>query len=774
MINIMGLAVGMTACLLIFIYVKFELSYDKFNTNFDQLYRLNSDIRTPSDILHWSSASAPMGPALQADYPEVKAVARVFGNSYLVESKNRKFQENNIIFSDPALFNVFTFPFTQGNVTTALHDPFSIVLTETSAKKYFGQEDALGKTLLLDGKYPVKITGVMRDVPLNSHFTFDMVISAATIEKLKLVNMKEWGNFSNFTYLLLPKGFNAAQLEAKLPAFLIHHISADLRRKGYNYALFLEPLKNIYMDTLRGAPVNGNLSNVYIFSLIAVFILLIACINFINLTTARAAERAKEVGIRKVLGAIKNQLAVQFLSESVAICLIAFGLSVLMSVLLLPLFNQLAGKTISTGLFEHGDVIILLVMALIIGAVAGIYPAMVLTNFKITSILKGKFSTSVKGILLRKGLVVVQFTISIVLIVGTLVVYRQLKYMRDQSLGFKKDQMLVLDFGGDSLVQSNREAIKNELRRVNGVLAVAGSATTPGNGNAIAYSEAENNKGEMSTLNLNLYDVDYDFIPEYGIKLVAGRAFRRDFGTDSTQAFVLNQAAVKQLGYTMANDAIGRKFSQWGRKGSIIGVVQDFHFQSLQQQVKPLCFRINPHNIGLFTLRLQGGGIPATIQAIEAKWKQLAPQRPLSYSFLDKNFDKQYAAEDRFGQLFFYFAVLAILISCLGLLGLASYSTSQRTREIGIRKVLGATIPGIIHMLSKEFLGLVGMAALIAFPIAWLGMHHWLKDFAYQISISGWVFAIAGILAITIAIVTISFQALKAAMANPVKSLRSE
>jgi len=773
-INIIGLAVGMTACFLIFMYVRFELSYDKFNANFEHIYRLNTDIKSPNEVLHWSSASPPMGPALQADYPEVIANTRIFGASFLVESNNEKFQENNLAFTDASIFKIFTFPFIKGDPATALSAPFSVVLTETIAKKYFGNTDAVGKSLLLDGKHPVNITGVIKDVPLNSHFNFDMLISSSTMEKLKLINMNEWGNFSNYTYLLLANGYDASKLQAKLPAFLIKHISEDKRKRGYNYTLFVEPLKEVYMDNFRGAPVNGSLTNVYIFSVVAIFILLIACINFINLTTARATERAKEVGLRKVVGAGKNQLVIQFLGESIMVCLIAFIFSIVLSLLFLPLFNQLAGKIISNSIFEQGYIFTLFAIALLIGFLAGVYPALVITNFSITSVIKGRFVSSVKGILLRKGLVIVQFTVSIVLIVGTIIVYNQLNYMRSQSLGFKIDQMAVLDFNGDSVVQSQQQSIKNELRKIQGVISISGSSTTPGNGNSVAYTEAESRSGSSFPINMNLYDVDYDFIPQYGMKVIAGRAFSTEFATDSVQAFVINETAVKSLGYASPNDAIGKRFNQWGGKGKIIGVTKDFHFESLQQNVKPLNFRINLKNVNVFTVKIKGGDIPNTIAAIQSKWKQLAPQRPLNYSFLDDNFNKQYATEDRFGKLFMYFAILAIVISCMGLLGLASYSTLQRTREIGIRKVLGATIPGIVNMLSQEFIKLVFIAALIAFPLAWYGMHNWLKDFAYRINISWWVFAVAALLAFFIALATISFQAIRAALANPVKSLRSE
>ncbi len=736
---------------------------------------LVTDIKSPQEILHWSSASAPMGPALQQDYPDyVKENARVFGAGFLVVNGDKKFQENNLSFTDPAIFKIFTFPFIKGDPNTALSEPFDIVLTESMAKKYFGTDDIIGKSLLLDGKRPVNITGVIKDVPLNSHFNFDMVISASTMAKMKLIDMHEWGNFSNFTYLLLPKGFNAAKLQAQLPDFIHRHITEDQRKHGYNYTLFVEPLKDIYMDTFRGAPVNGSQSSVYVFSIVAIFILLIACINFVNLTTARASERAKEVGIRKVVGAFKDQLAIQFWGESIIISLVAFVFAFGLSFLLLPLFNELAGKTVSESIFTHGYIFILLGISLAIGLLAGVYPSFVLTSFSITSILKGRFNTSVRGILLRKGLVVVQFTISIVLIVGTIIVYNQLNYMRNQSLGFDKDQMAIIDFSGDSTIQSQANMIKNELRQVQGVVSVSGSSNTPGNGNPVGYSQVENHSGSMQSMNLNLYDIDFEFIKQYGIKVVAGRDFSVAFPSDSTKGFIINETAAHDLGYVQPDQAIGKRFSQWGRVGQIIGVVKDFHFKSLQENIKEMDLRINPHDINVFTVKIKGGNIPSTIAALEAKWKTLAPQRPFSYSFLDDNFNKQYADEDRFGKLFMYFAVLAIMISCLGLLGLASYSTLQRTREIGIRKVLGASVPGIVNMLSKEFLILVAISALIAFPIAWLAMHSWLKDFAYRVGVGWWVFAVAGALACFIAIATISFQAIKAALANPVMSLRSE
>jgi putative ABC transport system permease protein len=649
------------------------------------------------------------------------------------------------------------------------------VLSQTLAKKYFGLANAMGQTLMIENKYPAQVTGIMKDIPKNSQIQCDMLYSNSTLEAMYPGRLENWGNFGNYTYLLLAKGANAPLLQSKFPAFLKRHISEDNRKGGQDYNLYIEPLKDAYMDPRLGNVPGGSISNVYIFSIVALFILLIAAVNFINLTTARATERAKEVGIRKVVGAIRNQLTTQFLGESIIICMVSFLFAALFVSLLLPMFNQLSGKEICHDIFTNGYVIVLLVISLLIGLAAGTYPALTLSGFKPIVVLKGRFSSSSKGTFLRKGLVVFQFTTSIILIIGTIIVYRQLNFMRNQPLGFQKDQMLTISYGGDDKVQQSFESIKNEFKSIPNVLAATISSGIPGAGNPNAHSELENREGVMQPANLDMYDVDYDFIPAYGMKIVAGRAFSKDFPVDSTKSIVVNEATVKSLGYKSNNDIIGKKFTQWGREGKIIGVVKDFHYRSLQEVVQPMNFRINPYNTWNFTLKIAANNIPATIAAIQNKWKVLIPQRPFNYEFVDDIFNKQYADEERFGTLFLYFAGLAIFISCLGLLGLASYSTLQRTREIGIRKVMGASIFGIANMLSKEFLLLVLIAEIIAFPLAWYGMNHfWLQSFAYREPISWWVFAAAGLLALIIAISTVSFQAIKAALMNPVKSLRSE
>jgi putative ABC transport system permease protein len=772
-INIMGLAVGMTACFLIYLYVSFEVSYDTFHSKADRIYRVVSDIKTPTEVINASGPSWAVPPNAKDEFPEVESFVRVTGDKILVRKGDIKFQEENAMWADSAFFKVFDFKLLKGDPTTALKDQFSVVFSERAAKKYFGKADPMGQTLLVSGEgFPAKVTGVMKDMPENSQLKADMIMSMTTItEKLSKGIDSQWGNYGASAYLLLKPGTDYKALEKKFPGFLERRNGTEMKKSQMYPTLFLEPLKDVYLRSTRDGSKTGNIVNVYIFSIIAVFILLIACINFINLTTARSAERAKEVGIRKVVGAAKKQLTGQFIGESVVLCFIAFVLTVILSALLLPLFNQLAGKTISTGIFSNPKYILLLFLASVcIGLLAGTYPALVLSSFKPVIVLKGRFSTGTRGIILRKGLVVAQFTISIALIIATIVVYRQMNFMRNQDLGFNKDQMIVIDTQGDPAKKTFQEA----LQRIPNVKSTALSSSVPGGGNPGAYSEIENIKGDLQIANLDLYFVDFDYIPLYKIKMVAGRPFSRDFGTDTTQAMVLNEAAIKMFGYTSPQQAIGRRFKQWGREGKIIGVMKDFHFRSLQQPIKPLSMRIEPGGSNLVSVNVSPNNLPAIIAAIENKWKSFIPNRPFSYYFLDEFFDKQYRTEERFGRLFLNFAILAIFISCLGLLGLASYSTLQRTKEIGIRKAMGANVSNIVNLLSKDFLQLVLIAFVIATPVAWYAMYKWLQNFAYRSHFSWWVFALAGIVAVVIAFVTVSFQAIKAAVANPVRSLRTE
>jgi putative ABC transport system permease protein len=772
-INIMGLAVSMAACFLIFSYVRFELSYDQFNEKADRIYRIVTDIRTPTETLHPNGPSWAVPPNLKDEFPEIESFVRLNYASLLVKKGNIQFQEDKTLMADSSFFSIFDLKLLSGNPKTALSKPFSMVLSESAAKKYFGTANPIGQTLsVTENSFQLTVTGVMQDIPQNSTVQADMIFSMSTLtQELNKGLDNAWGSYGITAYLLLKSGTNATALQAKFPAFLEKRNGEEIRKMQMFPTLILEPLRDIYLYSTRDGSKTAQINNVYIFTLVAIFILLIACINFINLTTARSVDRAKEVGIRKVVGAGKQQIARQFLGESILLCLIAFVLSIILIASFIPAFNQLSGKIISMGFFsDWKNPASLFIAAIVIGFLAGIYPSFVLSSFQPVMVLKGRFATGTKGLLLRRGLVIFQFTISIALIIGTIVIYTQMQFMRNKNLGFNKEQMLVIDSYGDKA----RQALIDYLKTIPQVKSVAQSSSVPGGGNPGAYSEIENSKGELQIANLDLYFVDFNYIPHYNIKLVAGRAFSKDFGTDTTQAMLINETALKLFGYSSPEQAIGKRFKQWGREGQIIGVMKDFHFQSLQQAIKPLTMRIENNQINLLSVNLSGQNIPATIAGIEQKWKELIPGRPMSYYFLDEFYDRQYRNEQRFEKLFLDFAILAIFISCLGLLGLASYSTMQRTKEIGIRKVLGASVSNIVNLLSVDFLKLVLLSFVIAIPIAGLFMHNWLADFAYRTSLHWWIFLLAGILAIAIALFTVSFQAVKAAITNPIKSLRSE
>ncbi|MEP7323753.1 MAG: ABC transporter permease [Saprospiraceae bacterium] len=772
-INISGLAIGLTACFLIFLYVRFELSYDQFHTKLDRIYRLVTDIKTPSEVIKTGNTSWAFGPNIKPEFPEVEAFARVEKASLYVRNGENKFQEDQAFYADSTLFEIFDFKIVSGNPHTVLKDPLSIVLSETTARKYFNTTNPIGQTMILrDDTTVAKVTGVMKDMPLNSQIQADMFVSMST--RTQIFNKgieEEWGGFGTSTYLLLKPGADPNQLTAKFPAFIEAKNGEQRKQSQMFFTFLLEPMKDVYLRSTRGSFQNGSIRNVYVFSIVAIFILLLACINFINLTTARSAERGREVGIRKVAGAAGSQLISQFMGESVILCLFAFILTLGCSYLFLPLFNKMAGKIISPGIFHQGfPILILLSTSIGVGLLAGIYPAVILSSFQPVTVLKGRFTSGHRGVTLRKSLVVMQFVISITLIIGTLVVYRQTNFMRSHDLGFNKDQMLILDTKNDPA----KLAFLQELSNLNSIKSTSIGSAVPGGGNSGAYSQIENKQGDFQIANLDVYFVDYNYIPQYQMTMVAGRAFSKEFGTDTTQAMVINETAVHLFGYASPSDAIGRKFKQWGREGNIIGVVKDFHFRALQQKIKPLTMRMEPGRFNKITAKVQTSALPETIAAVENLWKKILPNRPFSYYFLDEFFDRQYRGEERFGKLFFNFAILAIFISCLGLLGLASYSTLQRTREIGIRKVVGASVFSIVNLLSKDFIKLVCVSILIAAPLAWFGINKWLQDFEYRVNIGWWVFVLAGMMAITIALLTVGFQAIRAAVAKPVKSLRIE
>jgi putative ABC transport system permease protein len=777
-VNVLGLTIGMSCCLLILLYVSHELSYDRFNTKADRIYRVVTDIKTNTETINSATCAGPVGPYLTKEFPEVLTSVRMNIGSYFMQKGEDKYREDQVLEADSTLFKVFDYKLLQGNPQTALIAPFSLVLTQNAAKKYFGKENPVGQSMRLNNKYDVMVTGVMENVPNNSQFQFDMVLSLSTVtQKLATYTDESWGSFGYYTFVLLPEQHDDKALESKLQAFIDQHTVREAREVNMHYSLFLEPLIDIYLHSDRLAPTYGNIYNIYIFSITAVFILVLACVNFMNLTIARSVERSLEVGVRKVIGASRMQLTLQFLGESLIFSLISCLLAIASGEALLPFFNQVAGKTITDSLIKNPEVwMAFCLMIPLVVLLAGIYPAIVLSGFKPIMVLKGKFWGNRKGVALRRSLVVFQFAVSIALIIGTMVVYKQLSFLRSHPLGFHKDQVMILPVLGDQAIGKKCELIKSRISQIPGVSAVSASTGVPSLGQDGAYTEIENPNGELQPSNMGLYSIDFSFLDQYQIGIVAGRKFSQNFSTDSTDALMVNETAVKSLGYASPEDIIGKRFSQWGRKGQVIGVFKNFHTTSLQKEIKPLTMRIRTHpaDLQFFSINVHTGQLSATIENIKQTWVDLVPYRPFDFIFLDEAFNQQYQGEERFGKLFLYFSGVAIFIACLGLLALTFYITVHRTKEIGIRKILGASMQTIIFLLSKDYLQLIAVAFVIAVPLAWYLMYQWLQNFAYQTHLSFWVFIASGILTMVIALTTICWQSMKAALANPVDSLRNE
>ncbi|WP_405384458.1 ABC transporter permease [Maribacter sp. LLG6340-A2] len=778
-INIGGLAIGMACFLMILMFINNELSYDKYHTKGDQIYRVVHHMGSSDVKDKWIWGNAPIGAALKEDFSEVIEKVQFSGRSdVLLEYNSNSFQESDCFYVDASVFNVFTWPLLSGNPKTALEAPYSVVLTERTAKKYFGDEDPMGKVMegvggrANDGQYTV--TGVMKDVPKNSHFNFDVLLSMSSFYQTRPNIFESWGYVDFYTYFLVNENFNVEDFQSKMPVFLDKHQSEE--DKEYYYDVAFEPLKDAYMnsDAARQPGIVGSLPNIYIFGVIGLFILIIASINFMNLATARSMERAKEVGVRKVIGADKKGLIYQFLGESLVMVLISASIGLLLVFVCMPWLSNITGKQFIIGdIFSSYMLPLYFGTAIITGLFAGSYPAFVLSGFKPASVLKGLISSSPQGVNLRKGLVIFQFSLSIALIASTVIVYFQLGFMLNKNLGFDNEQQLVIDYNWDGEVLDKIETVKNELKSLPEVTSVASSRTVPGGHFPAAGTEIETFEGSMEHFEPFLYEIDFDFIPHYNIEVVAGRAYSRQFVSDSLSAMVVNEAAVKSFGYADPSEIIGKKFQQWGREGTIVGVVKDFNYISLHQEVAPLSMRYSQYG-RYISLKVKTDDMQQSIANIEKKWATLAPHRPFLYSFLDDSFNEQYQADFRFKKLFTLFSFLAIFIACLGLFGLATYSAMLRTKEIGIRKVLGAEVSSIVTLLSKDFIKLVIIAIVIATPFAWYAMDNWLNVYAYKVEINWWVFALAGIMAVAVAIITVSYHAIKSARANPIKSLRTE
>ncbi len=776
LLNITGLIVSLTAFILMALYIEDELSFDRFNTQAAHIYRVADDKQTPDVLLRSAQTSAPLAPALQQEFPDIKEAVRLIHAEALVKYNDKLFEERNLFYADANLFDVFSFTMLKGNAGAALREPNNVVLTAATANKYFGNVSPVGQILSVDGE-SMKVTGVMDNVPANSHLQFDFLISMATAEGKG--SGYDW-LFSNwysnlfYTYILLPPDYDIGKLASQMAAFDKRHKEANSVTQ-HRYAF--EKLTDIYLRSDRNdqAGKTGNLTHLYIFSVVAVFMLLIACINFINLSTARSSTRAKEVAIRKVAGAGRSQMIGQFLAESFLMIATALVTSLLLAAALLPYFNLFAGKSLSLHLSLPLHIAVIAALLVSTGLLSGIYPAVVLSGFLPVTALKGKVNPSAWNILTRKGLVVFQFTVSVVLIVCSLVVYRQMNYLQQHDLGFASSQTMVINFEGDNHVQQRLDVIRQRLLSIPGVKGITASSNVPGDGNVGSWSaDIVKKDGDTIHTELPVYCVDYNYLQQYGIPMVAGKAFSRNDAADSTESMLLNETAVRQMGFASATDAIGVIAGMYPTDGRITGIVKDFHFESLQKAVTPLAIRVIPFKFRLLSVELNGNNIQQTMAAIQSTWKILAPERPLEFSFLDESFNRQYQSDSKFGHVFGIFTVLAIVIACLGLFGLALFSVQQRTKEIGVRKVLGATVISIAATLSKGFLQLVIVAVVIASPVAYYCMYRWLNGFAYRTNISVWTFVIAGTAAVLIAFFTISFQSIKAAIANPVKSLRTE
>lgn len=788
-INVLGLALGLATCFLIVFYVFDELSYDSYNVNAERIYRLNNDVKFGGNEGSYATTPAIAAPTLKSGFPEVEQVTRlIYGGKQWVKKGNHNIPEIKIAYADSTVFDVFTLPMIEGDPATALKVTHSVVLTERAARRYFGSTNALGKVVTFNDSSFYKVTGIIKNIPKQSHLDFDFILPFVDTDQNEDVT---WFNNDVHTYILLKPGTDINMFKAKMPAFLtkyaepqlqsvLHMTFAKLEASGSYFGLSFTPLRDIHFsaDIRDSLGQTGNITIIYIFSAIALFILLIACVNFMNLSTARSSKRAREVGVRKVLGSPRKHLIVQFLTESIIVTMAGALIAIVVAWLFLPVFNQMSGKDLNvTPQVIAWLIPLLFAFIIVVGCLAGSYPAFFLSGFQPIEVLKGKLADGYKGGRLRSSLVVFQFAISIFLITATVVIYSQLKYIQRKDIGYNREQVIIVHQTG-SLGVEKAKTLKHNVEQLAGVKSVALTAFLP-----TATSDATTSLFKESTLNpreafhTSVWIVDEDYLPTLDIKLKKGRNFSADMKTDS-DAVIINEAAARQLGFA---DPIGKKLYQpnddddgkEAKPYNIIGVVKNFHFKSLKENVTPLLLRRGNETYSM-SIRFNTHNFASLRTQIASKWAELSPTVEFDYSYMDNDFDHMYFTEQRISKLSVAFTSLAIIVACLGLFGLAAYAAEQRTKEIGIRKVLGASISAIVAMLTKDFLLLVFIAIVIASPLAWIFMNKWLQEFAYKVDISWWMLTAAGLGAVVIAFFTVSFQSIKAALINPVKSLRSE
>ncbi|MEO6669524.1 MAG: ABC transporter permease [Ferruginibacter sp.] len=782
-INIFGLAVGFTCCMLIAAFLYSELSYDKFPVHAKDIYRVELNLENKD---FYSSVDIGVGEGMKTNYPEIQSITKLWSErNVFIKHDDVEFKEPAVAIVDANFFNFFSMPFLYGHAATALKEPNTVVLSRDYAIKYFGTENAVGKTLLINGNAsnPYKVTGVIGKLPGELHFNFGIYSYLGPVQR------QTWSNLGVNTYLRLQPGTDPKQLEAKFPQLVAKYVVPEVQhdmgvslaeaQKSINSFVFtLKPLSKIHLYSANKDELgtNGSIKYIYIFSALALFILLLACVNFTNLSTAISIKRSKEVGIRKVMGSAKKQLVSQFLTESMTLAMIAFIFAIGLVFLLLPYFNQLAGKEISFAFFMgYKTLLVELASVISVGIFAGIYPALFLSSFNIVNILKGKgVSKPGTSHTLRSGLVVFQFAVSITIIISTIVLFQQLHFMQHKDPGFDKEQVLVIN--DTYLLQQNQAAFKQDLLQDSRVISVTNSSDIPvglnGHDGTQAFAKRNLEKEDHGEIHIDKFHIDYDYIKTLGMQVVKGRAFSKAFSTDSA-AVILNETAVKEFGFADI-DPIGQTIIMSGQQHySVVGVVKDFHYTSVKEKIIPMVMMLRGSG-GAFMAKVKTTAVTDLINKAKSKWNSYDAGGTFSYSFLDERFATVYASEEKTGKIFTLFAALSIIIAALGLFGLSAFTIQQRTKEIGVRKVLGASIPNVVLLLSKEFLIMVGIALLIATPVTWFAIHKWLEEFAYRIDVSWVTFLIAGVLALLVGLLTVSFQAVKAAIANPINSLRTE
>lgn len=779
LLNIFGLVIGVVVCLLIGVWLQGELSFDDFHPDGDKIFRVTNTFKSESE----SFSQAPSGVALGAQLPKllpvVKSACRVFNVEYKFKAGNNEFFESNTVLADSNFFSFFGFKLNQGEKTKVLNSPNQLVLSEKMAIKYFGASSGIiGKTMLMDGR-PMTVAGISENPPANSHIQYDIVLPYSNFRNYALARFKhdldnDWVGGWPWTYVQITGPGKWKEAEKQINAVVAKFSEKDWKENKMSYQYFLQPIREIHLKShLRyDAANNGSLSTVNIFSIVGIIVLLLACINYINLTTAAAIKRAKETSVRKVVGATRAQLIIQFFLETFIICTFAVFLGLILFKTILPSFSTWLGHPYYFPLLS-GNIIIIFLFIVFISVVAGIYPAAVLSSFIPAVSLKGIFAQSKSGNIIRKSLVVFQFTITIALVASILIISQQMNFIKNSSLGFNDKAVIEVNFNGDSVANQRYTLIRNELKKDAAILNVSEHESNIIGGLGNGWTTTINNKGEEVSTSIYRLNVDADYFDTYNMKLVTGRFFSKQIPTDSTKSVLVNESAVKTFGWPTAESAIGKPFGKGDDRKFVIGVVKDFNFESLHKPVDALLISYTRAGNGM-SVKIDAARLHDGLSHLIKTWKAFVPEVPLQYSFVDEKIAEQYGSEQKMEGIFYGFSGLSLLIACLGLFGLSIFVVKHKIKEIGIRKVLGASVAGIVALLSKDFLKLVLLAVLIAFPLAWYFMDSWIREFAYHINISWLVFVAAGVIALLIALFTVSIQSIKAATANPVASLRSE